>query len=440
MRKTPISRNRKWLGLALLALVVLALVWHFSPGLPVLFGPWASASTKQAGMELFVHEWQHNDPLAHGDGVGPVFNAASCVACHNQGGVGGGGGLEHNVQTYTVLPTNRDPEVRTGAIHANATLPAFQETFDLVRQRFPVIKGGTRVVNHCTINVADLDPLHTDQVQTTSLFGAGWIDRISDKAIVTARRKHLLTGLIQEFKLDFDSIPPGRARRLPDGRIGKFGWKGQFATLEEFVAAACANEIGLGTPPTKQATPISSPGYAPDAPADLTRKQFNAMVAFCETLPRPVESAPASAGERERAGHGKKIFSSVGCAVCHTPDMGGVKGVYSDFLLHRLDDGIPDNGGPGYGSVPEVPLPDEFPRLDEWKTPPLWGVADSAPYMHDGSAPTLEAAIMRHGRDAKAVRDAYRKLAADEQQAVIAFLQTLKAPPDAQSAKSFVKK
>ena len=40
---------------------------------------------------MFEREWQPNDPLAHGDGLGPVFNAKSCAACHFQGGVGGGG-------------------------------------------------------------------------------------------------------------------------------------------------------------------------------------------------------------------------------------------------------------------------------------------------------------------------------------------------------------
>src|SRR5579859_7649218 len=240
MRKRPISVTRKWFGLGLFALVILGLVWHFSPGLPVLFGPWASASTKQAGMELFVHEWQQNDPLANGDGVGPVFNANSCVACHNQGGVGGGGGMKHNVHNFTVLPSSRDPEVRMGTIHTSATSPGLMETFDMVRQKYPIVKGGTRVVYHCSYTVPDVDPLHTDDVQTTALFGAGWIDRISDKAIVSARRKNMLNGLIQEMKMDFESIPAGRARRLPDGRIGKFGWKAQFATLEEFVAAACA--------------------------------------------------------------------------------------------------------------------------------------------------------------------------------------------------------
>ena len=40
-----------------------------------------------AGARLFEHRWTKNDPLASGgDGLGPVFNANSCVACHFQGG------------------------------------------------------------------------------------------------------------------------------------------------------------------------------------------------------------------------------------------------------------------------------------------------------------------------------------------------------------------
>ena len=44
------------------------------------------------GLDLFTHEWQPSDPLCHGgDGLGPVYNETSCVACHGQGGVGGVG-------------------------------------------------------------------------------------------------------------------------------------------------------------------------------------------------------------------------------------------------------------------------------------------------------------------------------------------------------------
>src|SRR5260370_42507582 len=56
----------------------------------------------QAGQVLFTHEWKPKDPLSpDGDGLGPVFNATSCVACHRQGGLGGSSGVEHNVTLFT---------------------------------------------------------------------------------------------------------------------------------------------------------------------------------------------------------------------------------------------------------------------------------------------------------------------------------------------------
>src|SRR5436309_14173089 len=136
-RKLPMHRNRKWFGLGLLALVALGLAWHFSPGLPVLFGPSASAATKQAGYELFTHEWEANDPLAHGDGVGPVFNAKSCVSCHFRGGVGGGGDNSRNVRTFEVMPTAASPDVKSGVVHAFAIEAALQESDATVHRLYP---------------------------------------------------------------------------------------------------------------------------------------------------------------------------------------------------------------------------------------------------------------------------------------------------------------
>jgi mono/diheme cytochrome c family protein len=433
MRRRTLEIQRKWFGFGLLALIVLAVLWHFSPGLPVLFGPYASASSKQAGLELFMHEWQPNDSLAQGDGLGPVFNAKSCVACHNQGGVGGGGSNAHNVFNFEVMPNERDTEFVSGTIHAEASSPQFRESFALVRAKYPIIKGRVRANNdgHCgyVAPEPDVDPLHTGHVQTTALWGAGWVDRISSKSILRNQRTNMLSGIMREFQADFDAIPAGRARSLPNGKIGKFGWKAQFATLEEFVAAACANELGLGTPASDQAVPIGA-AY-PEVKPDLNRKQFRQLVAFVDTLPKPVEALPASGPERDRAVRGKELFAGVGCAVCHVPDMGGVRGVYSDFLLHRITDPTPQ-GGRGYGPQrPDTPLPRDFPHEDEWKTPALWGVADSAPYLHDGSAVDLPSAILKHGGDAKPVREAYRRLGSEDQQALIAFLKSLKAPPDA---------
>ena len=57
-----------------------------------------------SGRELFLREWIANDPRSHGgDGLGPVFNDTSCVSCHNQGGVGGGGAEAKNVMVVTAF-------------------------------------------------------------------------------------------------------------------------------------------------------------------------------------------------------------------------------------------------------------------------------------------------------------------------------------------------
>jgi CxxC motif-containing protein (DUF1111 family) len=268
-------------------------------------------------------------------------------------------------------------------------------------------------------------------VNATALFGAGWIDRIDGKNILQQSWKKSLERIGRELKADFNGIVPGRPRVLADGRVGKFGWKAQFATLEEFVAAACANEIGLGNPRMEQAKPWVRWEY-PKMKPDLDGDQFHALVAFVDTLHRPVELEPADAKSHERAARGKELFNEVGCASCHTPDMGGVKGVYSDFLLHRLDDR--SKGGRGYRDTEtvEVPLPTDYPQPEEWKTPPLWGVADSAPYLHNGKALTLQAAILEHHGDAEAVMEAYGKLGSLGQGDILAFLKTLKAPADAE--------
>ncbi|MFP6611336.1 MAG: di-heme oxidoredictase family protein, partial [Pirellulales bacterium] len=66
----------------------------------------------------------------------------------------------------------------------------------------------------------------------------------------------------------------------------------------------------------------------------------------------------------------------------------------------------------------------------EWRTPPLWGVASSAPYLHDGRAATLEEAIALHDGEAAASRIGYQRLNPDGKRAVIGLLQALVAPPN----------
>jgi hypothetical protein len=51
--------------------------------------------------------------------------------------------------------------------------------------------------------------------------------------------------------------------------------------------------------------------------------------------------------------------------------------------------------------------------------------------MHDGSAPTLKEAILKHRGQAKTVSEKYKALSPGDQSAILAFLAALKAPPDA---------
>jgi len=67
----------------------------------------------------------------------------------------------------------------------------------------------------------------------------------------------------------------------------------------------------------------------------------------------------------------------------------------------------------------------------EWRTPPLWGigvvqvVSPDATFLHDGRARTLDEAILWHGGEATAARDAFRNAPKQQRDALIAFLQTL---------------
>ena len=106
--------------------VGLCLVCFFWPGLSIVWG--RRVKPDADGRMLFEHEWTENDPLADGDGLGPVFNARSCVACHFQGGVGGAGTNQCNVLAFEVPPAESNTLGRTGVIHNFATRTSLKES------------------------------------------------------------------------------------------------------------------------------------------------------------------------------------------------------------------------------------------------------------------------------------------------------------------------
>jgi CxxC motif-containing protein (DUF1111 family) len=272
------------------------------------------------------------------------------------------------------------------------------------------------------------------QRNATALFGAGRIDSIPESVLeAAAAKKHA----------EFPKVA-GRVARDEKGRVGRFGWKAQKAGLEDFVLTACAVELGLDVPGHSQPPLPHKPDYKTPG-LDLTQEQCNALVKYVADLPAPVEQKGEHSKHAEFIASGKTLFVSVGCATCHTPKLGDVEGIYSDLLLHDMGPGLTDIGS-SYGIFqpnPSTPSP-EKPReivktlaktqpavlatAQEWRTPPLWGVRDSGPYLHDGRATTLEQAIALHGGQGEDSAKKFNGLSQAEKQKLLAFLRTLVAP------------
>jgi CxxC motif-containing protein (DUF1111 family) len=355
------------------------------------------------------------------------------VACHRQAAPGGGGPVENNVTVFTRV-SKASHEATQGVVHANATEADFRESLSNVAAKFPptsrpvladLLPSGTKgCISPPKIGV--VPGVDITQRNTPALFGANLIDAIPDRIIIANERKQRLKWGLSDS--DTDDFPVGRAIRLAEGKVGKFGWKAHVGSLSEFVRVACANELGLGNPAQAQPVSLSKSDYRPRG-LDLTNEQCDQITAFVASLAKPREIVPASPEEAKRAASGKKTFAAIGCADCHSPDLGDVKGIYSDLLLHRMGSTLV--GGGTYGDPPpELPnfVEGGGPQPSEWRTPPLWGVADSAPYLHDGRAATLEDAIKLHAGQATKSAERFSELSLDQRDELIEFLNTLRAP------------
>ena len=274
---------------------------------------------------------------------------------------------------------------------------------------------------------------------TTSLFGAGLIDAIADGEIEAAAGEQAISEKFSEIR--------GKVGRLKDGRIGRFGWKAQMASLDDFVLNACAVELGLEVPDHPQAIDPLDPG-AKAAGLDLTARDCAALTAYVASLPAPIERTPSGPHEADQVASGRAKFESVGCATCHRPKLGNVAGIYSDLLLHDMGASLSDDGSYGISTFdpsdrgqPSGPVVDASgtvrrpgtavaagPTRLQWRTPPLWGLCDSAPYLHDGRAGTLEQAIASHGGEAQKTTMRFFALSPSDRAQVLAFLKSLVAP------------
>lgn len=331
-------------------------------------------------------------------GLGPIFNNNSCVACHNSGGTGGGSSIL--VTRFGHVAAGRfDPLDSLGGslLQDHAIDPAVQE----------VIPTAANV---------------TAERQSTPLFGLGLIEAIPDFAILQNAKRPVIDGIRGRAAIITD-IASGRER------VGRFGWKNQQASLLAFAGDAYLNEMGI----TNRLFPKEN---APNGNL--------ALLAAYDTVADPEDTTDPTTGKADidtasdfmrllaplqplsltrSASSGSQIFQQMNCAVCHLPSMttgpSPIRALdrkpvflFSDLLLHdmgSLGDGIAQSAA----------------KANEMRTAPLWGLRASAPYLHDGSAPSIDQAIRAHDGEAKNSRDRYLRLNLTQKQQVLDYLKSL---------------
>ncbi|MCA9552174.1 MAG: hypothetical protein KC933_19195 [Myxococcales bacterium] len=95
--------------------------------------------------------------------------------------------------------------------------------------------------------------------------------------------------------------------------------------------------------------------------------------------------------------------------------------LYSDLKRHDMGSGLEESFAQKDDCGHEI-------NGKLFLTRPLWGVADTGPWMHDGRALTLTEAIRAHGGEASDELEAYEKLDERERVALRAFLSSLRLP------------
>ena len=340
-------------------------------------GPWRALSDEEqsmfrAGREVFDRDF------TPATGLGPKFNGDSCRACHFDLVTGGSGPLDLNVVRQGILADGA-----VTAPDAGTLLHRFQN-------------GDARPEPAAGVNFFELR-------QPPATFGLGLIDLIDEASILAQA---------DPDDADGDGIR-GRAHVRPDGRLGRLGWKGGVPGSEEFMRDAMSNEVGI-TMPVRDGVSLGFTEDADDvADPELTDTDYDAITFYLALLSPPAPVSEDSAAEQR----GKDLFAQVGCDGCHTPALPTGEGMmvplYSDLLLHAT---LPE-GAAG--------IPDGAAGESDFRTPPLWGVRGTGPYMHDGFATTLDDAIRAHDGEAAASRDAYEDLADAQRADLVGFLNSL---------------
>jgi mono/diheme cytochrome c family protein len=255
--------------------------------------------------------------------------------------------------------------------------------------------------------------------------------------------------------------------------VRPFGWKGHQTTLRGIVKESF--RIHMGVMPMSDQQDVrdgrvpahvygDGPWYDVDddgATIEVEDGMVSTMVAYLSQLEVPIIQPPDDPVLLDRFARGRAVFDEVGCASCHTPALPLVDPIlvtraeqseyqasppvmidvahagllpkieavdllgsaytvrlFSDLRRHDMGPELaaPFDQSLSVGAIPAA----------QWLTRPLWGLADTPPYLHDGRAPTVEGAIRLHGGEGAAARDKFAALADEDRSAMLVFLLSLR--------------
>jgi CxxC motif-containing protein (DUF1111 family) len=346
------------------------------------------------------------------NGLGPLYNAVSCLDCHQSIADGG------NSQVR---------ELRAGHHDHNGSFVGATITLNDGSTVGPRSLINLRAI--CPQAIGQLGPQDDIRALRLSLplFGDGFVEAVSDDDLIRISKQQSDTthGEIhgQAIYVDISEGTGGK-------RIGRFGWKDQHASLLSFASDAYLNEMGITNNfnPTEVTQTCNPQGIAePNNLKDI----FNFAI-FMRALKAPQRAENLKWSLDAQVG--ADLFEQIGCQTCHIETLHTVPATtklnggdytvsdaiggktfhpYGDFLLHDIGtgDGIVQNGPPN--------------TANKIRTMPLWGLRTRVEFLHDGRARDLYEAIRDHRGEADDSREAFARLSQEQKARIIAFLKTL---------------
>lgn len=354
------------------------------------------------------------------NGLGPLYNAVSCLDCHQSIADGGHSQVK---------------ELRAGHLDHLGNFVGATITLNDGSTVGPRSLIDLRAI--CPQAIGQLGPQENIRALRLSLplFGDAFVEAVADADLLNLSK--------QQYETTHGAIH-GQAISVPisEGtggtRIGRFGWKDQHASLLSFASDAYLNEMGVTNNfnPT-EVTTTCNPPVAPTADATHVTEPNNTDDIFTfTTFMRALKAPPRDdkLATSLDAQVGADLFRQIGCQTCHVDTLhtvpantvlnGGnytvsaaIGGVvfhpYGDFLLHDIGtgDGIVQNGPPN--------------TRNKVRTMPLWGVRTRVEFLHDGRARDLLEAIRAHRGEADEVREDFEHLSPDQKAKIISFLKSL---------------